>query len=1207
MTAGDGRQTIVPAVPSQISMFGRGRMFSPGGLNDQGFWSYLWTDRTLYRPTDTVNVFGIFKNRTKDGPVDVTLEVWTWSLVDANGDYVPLVRESVKTSDLATISHPLKLQQMKPGYYTLSAKRGSTTLDSISFEVRTFTTPAYQIIATPDKAAGFVGDKVIYNIQTEFFDGTPAPNVTVAYGAYAGGGESGRVTTDSQGRATYSTTLALTNASTGYGDWQYLNFFPAESAEGDIEADTQVFVNPSAVAFWPHATAQGETVTLDLTMRSVNTNRTLSDWWSVAWNEDENDAPVPDWPLEGKVFEQVTTKQKIGEHYDAIEKRVIDDYRYGTHDEERTTFSGQSDANGKFTKTFTLTGESYRIAVTATDSAGRTVTRSAYVYRSGVGFNGQTTAQLSVRDVQAVPQANGAMPRPKNYLPGETTTLQFLKDGEAIDRGAFLFVQLQAGLLDFNVTDSSSLPFTFSDAHIPNVFVTGVWFDGNQFRAVPYDWAELQFDEQSRKLNVTVTPHQSSYAPGETATLAVAVTDATGAPVSAAVNVSAIDQALTTIQDESTKPDPLASLYTPMSDGLTQQYVSTAPLALERGAEGGGGGEGPRKQFEDAPLFTEVVTGKDGQATVSFKLPDNITSWRVTGQAVTKDLFAGHTVTMIPVTKAIFGTLTMASQYVQADQPIVIARAYGTALKTGQKVDFTLDLPGLGEPLRQTGEAFTAQRFTLPALKLGAQEVRLTVQAGGQKDILVRTTDVVASRLTRTTSAFRDAAPGLTVAGSDRERTTLVFSDTGRGRIITTFQGIQWGYGKRLDRHLAARIAQDALAGLKVIAAAPETGFQPADYQQDDGGVSLTTYSDSALSLTALAAARADLFDRTLLRKYFLEKLQAKDASAEQVGQALLGLANLGEPVLSDLDAYLQQEGLTDEDRLTAALGYLALGDNAHAAAIAGPLLADYGEEQDPFIRLKLGDTDDETIVNTARFSVLAEGLKLSVRLGMNRYLEANFPKATVTNLERALAGRAAVPLLDDVAVTVRYAVAGKEQTVALKDGVTQAVSLTPDELKTFKVTDVSGPAGITVLSTAPVNTDTEPRDLRLSLDKRYSILGGAKRPIQEGDIVRVQITPRVQSGVIDTVFTVVDELPSGLVIESQPWKRGGATFDYGYGWPIEVTGQRVTFVTNGQRSFYYYARVLTPGAFASEPAILQGQTSRDLVNYSGAQTIEIR
>lgn len=1192
--AKDGRTTLVPLVSkSQWNLgYGFGRTWS------SDYWAHLSTDRSLYRPTDTINVWGIARHRENPAKEKVVLSVMTYAFLDGNDEPVPLVSQTVETGDYSSFRASLPLQELKPGYYTLEARIGSTLISSQSFEIRTFTKPAYQITVTPDKIAGFAGESVTYSVHTEFFDGTPAPNVSLKYAEYGSSGEEGTaITTDAMGNASITKELILSSDyEKNYGVGRSITLFPSQSAEGDIIGSASVFIYPSAVAFWPESTRENDTVTVSTTLHAVDPRQPSSSWWSTAFEGD----PVPNATINGVVYEIINTKTKTGEEYDFVEKKVVDRYMYSSHEEERQKFSGTTDKNGVFSKTLTLTGESYRIALTAADDKGRAITRSTYIYDYTALSSGSF---YSVVDVNNNTENFGY----RSYDIGEETTLQFVKNGTPVtDEGKFLFVRLQNGLQETILSETSALPVTFEDKDAPNVFYTAIWYDGKGFRAPgTYSTARLDFREESRKLDVTVEPLESSYNPGETAKVRVRVTDIDGKGVKAMVNLSAIDEALNVIQWDN-MPAPLSNLYRHVNSGLLEQYVSHDVLRVEGFAEGGGGGDGARKDFRDAVLFTDVETDNAGNATVEMKLADNITSWRVTAQAVTKNLYAGHGIGFVSATKPIFGILTMNEEYVSSDQPVLIGAAYGTGVSSGDTVSMTLDIPGLGIHEERTAKAFVAEKFIIPKLAEGIFEAHLTVQSGNSRDELVRSFTVLSSRLMRSVSLFTEAVPGQTLEGSASERSAVYVSDLGRGRSIYTLQSLAYAYGKRLDRHLAAATATDLLKELDPDFKGDATGFEPVQYQRDDGGISLTVYSDSDLGLSALAASRRDLFDNVRLTGYFIKSLERKNASLEEIGAALQGLAFLKQPVIADIDAYLLLDGITDEHRLTAAIAYVALGANDKAMDIAAGLLTKHGETQDPFIRLKLGGNEDAYIINTARFGIVAEALKLKERIGIGRYLAEHFPKDAITNLERSVAQQFAVPLLGENAVSLTYTIGGDPQTIEIKDGKSKALSLVSDELEKFTVVAVSGPVGLTLSSSVPLDLTNTPVDTRLSLNRTFTLQGGERRALREGDVVRVDIAPKIDAGILGHGFLVTDLLPSGLVAITNPWQRDlPNAIDQAN--PIEVSGQRVSFYRANANSFYYYARVLTPGGYSAESAIIQSEDSRDIINYSGAQTIEIQ
>ncbi len=1188
----DGRETILPYAPSADE----GWMYWMGGKDrptKDAYWKYMYTDRTLYHPSDTVNVWGIARPKTGAIPKTLTLKVMSWSFANWRGDYVPLIEEPVELTASGTFTKALQLTQLVSGSYTVSLETPEgKEIASRTIDVQTFTKPAFGITATPLQTAGIAGTSVDVQAQTSFFDGTPAPKVRLRHANYGqAGGEGTDFTTDSLGQATYSQKITGNNHIVST---QQVAVFPPDAADGDVLANADIVVFPGQVIGSLTTQREGNQATLTLGARNVDLTKPTDDYWNAY--ETMTSGPAVNAPVEVKVYESVVKKTKRGTRYDFIEKTVVDVYDYSFTNELRDTITGTTNAQGSYATTVTLPGKSSHVEVHVKDSAGRYYEQSAYF--GTTSYDNTTGNSFHIVDTT---QSNNLV----KYPIGAKTQLEFQRNSDAVEtKGAFLFLTLQAGVKDVTVTDKPQLDFTFTEKDVPNVYVTGAWFTGTGFRMPnQYEQVILQFDTTERELDVTVTTDKPTYRPGEKVTAQVTVLDPAKKPVRARVNLSAIDEALTVIESNNA-PTPLSSLHTHVGTGLLQQYSSHDATALESGAEGGGGGGDARKDFRDAVLFTEVETDSNGQATTTFTVPDNLTSWRLTAQAVTDALQAGFTTVGVPVSKSVFGLLTTPEEFVVADKPVVLARAYGTGLSANDDVQFTFSTPGLGADQKKTGKPFTALSFSLPTLTVGDHELKLTVAKGGVTDTLIRKISVKSSRLTKRATTIAEATNGMTITSSTNDRTVVGVTDFGRGRVIAGLYNLQWGYGNRIERHLASRIAADALVSLKEQDKIPATGFSPTAYQQDDGGISEVVWGSSDLRLSAFAAARHDLFDAVRLRQYFLAKLSLKELVAGDVGYALLGLANLGEPVLADLDRYIAASGITDEMRLIAALGYMSLGAGEQARTIALALLQQYGETQDPFIRLKLGKANDSVIVNTAQFSILAESLKLPERLGIDRYLQENFPKESLTNLQRSLAFVAAIPVLDSTPVSVSYTAGGEVKTLSVQGSETKSVSLTTDEAKKFTITGITGSAGVIVQTIEPLDTASAPHDARLVASRTYTRVGGTGN-FRQGDIIRVEIQLTVSKDIIDKDFTVTDLLPSGLAALPNPWNRNLQT-SLGFNYPVEVAGQRLTFNTWGQKSFWYYARVVNPGRYSAEPATAQGQSSRDVINYSGGQTIGI-
>ena len=210
-----------------------------------------------------------------------------------------------------------------------------------------------------------------------------------------------------------------------------------------------------------------------------------------------------------------------------------------------------------------------------------------------------------------------------------------------------------------------------------------------------------------KKLDISITPDKQSYRPGEDVKLSVDVKDSAGNPASAEVNISIVDEAYFALYNQSA--DILSSLYgVYISSGFISEYLSYEPLPGFGGAGAEMGGEGGddsiRRDFKDTALFTAVKTNADGKAEATFRMPDNLTSWRVTCQAVTSDLRAGTEVINVSSKLPFFVDSIFNKVFMTGDSPSILVRANGEELPEGVEVHFKVTVipeEGLKRPIRQ--------------------------------------------------------------------------------------------------------------------------------------------------------------------------------------------------------------------------------------------------------------------------------------------------------------------------------------------------------------------------------------------------------------------------------------------------------------------------------------------------------------------------
>jgi hypothetical protein len=754
----------------------------------------------------------------------------------------------------------------------------------------------------------------------------------------------------------------------------------------------------------------------------------------------------------------------------------------------------------------------------------------------------------------------------------------------------------------------------FSDASVPSIGITGVRFNG-----FGYDVAMTSFHarlrQADRRLTVEVTADRARYAPGDTAAVTVRTTGPDGKPVPASVFVQVVDEKLYAIGAAS-QVDALGSLYADVNDGLISWAAShRTPADDLGGGKGGGdttGGGGGRSDFRDWLLARLVATGSDGTARVTLPLSDDLTSWHVSAAAIDAAMEAGSGTGFLAVGLPFFVEATVAPQYLVADRPTIRVRGFGSGLAAGERVTFTVSSDTLPmSDVTVTAEAFTAAEVALPGLSAGTQRVRIVATVGSgatlRTDTLTRTFEVVTTRTSRllTTWAALDA-PVAVAAGSGLTRITLV--DAGRGRVVPILQDLAWSDGGRSDRELAAALANRVLVdefGLEAVRSVGDADLSRFTYNT---ALAIVPWGSADLEMTALAAMTGDRrLDRVQLASWLRDSMAGGQNPRDLRLLALAGLAGLGEPVLADVREAAARKDLTIPERINVAIAALYAGDEALARSIERDLLATRGLRLGPWVRIDPG-SDADAAVETARLAIVAASLGDPVAADMDAWVAANPPKTTTVALERALAARGWARRVPGASSVAAITVDGVRRELPVESGASASVVLTPAQAATARLEPVSG-ALLAVTSRDGALEASSLTPARGQALERSVTPAGVIGPT---DTVIVTLNVTLGPDARDECWRVTDLVPSGLAPISVPGYRGdGEAFALGAS-PDFVDGPRVGFcVAPDQRrpvqTLRYVARVVTPGTYLWEPAVLQSELVPDQGVVTAPVTITIR
>lgn len=244
----------------------------------------------------------------------------------------------------------------------------------------------------------------------------------------------------------------------------------------------------------------------------------------------------------------------------------------------------------------------------------------------------------------------------KSYKAGDTATV-VVQSPFASARG---LVTVEAnGVLDrypFAIDKNTpSVKIPVKASYAPNAYVSAILVRGRSHfakdatgfetgaPAYRIGYARLEVDPSAQRLSVALAEKSLTTSPGKQVKLSFAVADSAGKPSDASATVMVVDEAVLGLTNYAT-PDPIAMAYA--FRVLTVRNASNIlDLPHSRRARfetlfPGGDSDASatlsasddvlRKLFKSTAFYDAAVkVGSDGKASVSFKLPDNLTTYRI--------------------------------------------------------------------------------------------------------------------------------------------------------------------------------------------------------------------------------------------------------------------------------------------------------------------------------------------------------------------------------------------------------------------------------------------------------------------------------------------------------------------------------------------------------------------------------------------------
>ncbi len=655
-----------------VSMWSMGIHGQP--YPEEPTFSYLYGDRPIYRPGDTLYYKGIVRDADY-GRYQPATERTVVLRLTPNG-YSPnsTVDETIKVK-LDEYGHftgefPLP-DEIALGEYALYLDGPDVQQTSYTFTVADYRKPEFLIEMLPDETDVMRGTETAVSLQASYFAGGGVNDTAVQWGInarpysphfdgkfhYFGDGGSFFYETNSLFYGGYDDDIEYLGNGNGVTDENGHITIPLPSdlldgvGEGSKEVRVETTINDlgefpvtSFTTVIMHA-ADGYVGVVAQDIIADMGKETAVDLVTINWDGE----PIPNRSVSVTFYQREWVSERVNEssiyytRWTAIDTKLSE--------VEVTTGAGGT-AEAPFTPE---EGGSYIAVAAYTDEAGRTHTSSAPFWVYSAAYRGWRTDRRErslelVADLSAYKAGDTAHILVQSPFPAPVQAWLTIERGNLIEQR----------LITLN-SSSDTLDIPITAAYAPNVYVSLVIVKG--VTESDYPWADIRFgavnlpvSPEQLILDVAIAPQDEIVVPGGTAVYDITVTDYLGNPVQAELSLALVDLAVLSLRPDTT--DIVEGFYheqpyrSQTGGGL---FISSEGLEveipLEGGGMGGGGGEdmafaalaevpesedgSVRTDFRDTAYWEAIIqTDAAGTAHVEIDLPDNATTWRMSSKAI---------------------------------------------------------------------------------------------------------------------------------------------------------------------------------------------------------------------------------------------------------------------------------------------------------------------------------------------------------------------------------------------------------------------------------------------------------------------------------------------------------------------------------------------------------------------------------------------
>ena len=892
--------------------------------------SFIYTDRPLYKNNDNINIWGFVPRNL------------FFDKIDENEFYIELdgkEKNRISVDKNGSFKYKIDLKNQKDGYYSIALYYKNKQIGYKGVVVENYELQNYEYEIIANKNYAYVGENFEFDVKVKHITGilVPGKAVIAEYN-----GKKVREVTNDKGIAHISFTASETYSS----NRSVLREQSIYIYNGDIEEYTnainslEVFVLAKDTYTEINNPKNEKDTKYNINLYKLINNKNIN----IEKIEELYDG-VYEAEIDIFVEEEINSRYISGYRYNEYTKQNEPEYNWNTSIDRKKINTIKTN-NGKFEfdrNTVKMKEDSeekwysYKVEFEYKDRNGRIVQDEIYLYHPYIGkmkagywdetdyYNSRYCIYRYFFDEEEYDYNN------RKFKIGDSVNLKLKEstsqgEKEIKNEGKVLRVVFKQDIKRTDLIENNDFDYVFTNEDENGVKITGAYFVNGKFYRMPTKYFE--FDGSTKKINVEITADKEKYSPGDKVTLNIKTTNS-GKPIKASLNISVVNEAVFALKED----EESTLLDTIYRKNEYPAYTFSSYLDIlennEPGKGGGGGGE-PRGKFSDTAYFDTVETDEKGVAKVSFSLPDNVTTYRVTAHAANKELYLGENTEKIVSTLDFFVQYTAPRGVKSSDDLVLTATSIAD---NDYKVDYEFTIEELNKTLKTSEVTNKMASVNFGKINVGKYHAIIKGTDGKNTDSVKFEFEIVESTqevLNKTTININEQ----TNIKPSKNPITLEIYNKQMKQYMDYIDFIEETNSSRLD----TRIAYNEVQSLK-------KDLYGIEYAQNE--IDIKEYIGENNRFKNLKDGSEDLVLSALIKYYTEYDCFIELSKDDNLYEYYLYLSSQNKPVLEDLK-YLKEVTDTDNyNKLLLTLSFEFLGDYENARLVYNDLKLTDSEKEE--------------------------------------------------------------------------------------------------------------------------------------------------------------------------------------------------------------------------------------------------------------------